>query len=37
VFLLASVVVIIGALEYFPALSLGPFVEHFQMMAGKVF
>ncbi|HZT40619.1 MAG TPA: potassium-transporting ATPase subunit KdpA [Chthonomonadaceae bacterium] len=36
-FLLAAVVLIIGALEYFPALALGPFVEHFQMMGGKLF
>ena len=33
--LLAAVVLIIGALEYFPALSLGPIVEHFQMLGGK--
>jgi K+-transporting ATPase ATPase A chain len=36
-FLLAAVVLIIGALEYFPALSLGPVVEHFQMLGGKLF
>ncbi len=36
-FLLAFVVLIVGALEYFPALSLGPIVEHFQMIAGKLF
>jgi K+-transporting ATPase ATPase A chain len=36
-FLLAGVVLIIGALEYFPALSLGPVVEHFQMLGGKLF
>jgi K+-transporting ATPase ATPase A chain len=36
-FLLAAVVLIIGALEYFPALSLGPVVEHFQMLAGRSF
>jgi len=35
-FLLAAVVLIVGALEYFPALSLGPLVEHFQMLAGKL-
>jgi len=29
--LLVSVVLIVGALTYFPALSLGPIVEHFQM------
>jgi K+-transporting ATPase ATPase A chain len=33
VFLLASVVLIVGALEYFPALSLGPIIEQFQMLA----
>jgi K+-transporting ATPase ATPase A chain len=37
ILLLAGVVVIVGALEFFPALSLGPIVEHFQMMAGKLF
>ena len=31
VLLLASVVLIVGALTYFPALSLGPIVEQFQM------
>ncbi|HTY61486.1 MAG TPA: potassium-transporting ATPase subunit KdpA [Acidobacteriota bacterium] len=36
-FLLAAVVLIVGALEYFPALSLGPIVEHFQMVGGKLF
>jgi K+-transporting ATPase ATPase A chain len=30
--LLAAVVLIIGALEYFPALALGPVIEHFQMV-----
>ncbi len=35
--LLAGVVLIVGALEYFPALSLGPIVEHFQMLGGKFF
>ena len=34
--LLASVVLIVGALEYFPALALGPIVEHFQMLAGNL-
>jgi K+-transporting ATPase ATPase A chain len=37
VFLLASVVLIVGALTFFPALSLGPIVEHFLMGAGKLF
>ena len=36
-FLLISVILIVGALTYFPALSLGPYVEHFLMNAGKVF
>ena len=35
--LLASVVLIVGALEYFPALALGPIVEHLEMLAGKVY
>ena len=37
VFLLVSVVLIVGALTFFPALSLGPIVEHFLMGAGKLF
>jgi potassium-transporting ATPase potassium-binding subunit len=36
-FLLAAVVLIVGALEYFPALALGPIVEHFQMTGGHLF
>ena len=35
VVLLVGVVVIVGALTFFPALSLGPIVEHFLMHAGK--
>lgn len=35
--LLAGVVIIVGALTYFPAVSLGPVVEHFLMNAGKTF
>ena len=35
--LLVGVVVIIGALTFFPALSLGPIVEHFLMREGKLF
>jgi K+-transporting ATPase ATPase A chain len=35
--LLTSVVLIIGALTYFPALSLGPILEHLLMNAGKTF
>jgi len=37
VILLIGTIVIVGALTYFPALSLGPIVEHFQMLSGKVF
>ncbi len=37
VVLLIGTVVIVGALTYFPALSLGPIVEHFQMLGGKLF
>jgi K+-transporting ATPase ATPase A chain len=35
--LLVSVVVIVGALTFFPALSLGPVVEHLLMNAGQTF
>jgi potassium-transporting ATPase potassium-binding subunit len=35
--LLVSVVLIVGALTFFPALSLGPIVEHLLMMKGQVF
>jgi K+-transporting ATPase ATPase A chain len=34
--LLVGVVIIVGALTFFPALSLGPVVEHFLAMSGKV-
>jgi K+-transporting ATPase ATPase A chain len=34
--LLAGVVLLVGALTYFPALSLGPIVEHFLMQEGKL-
>lgn len=34
--LLAGVVLIVGALTFFPALSLGPIVEHLLMMQGKL-
>ena len=37
VVLLISVILIVGALTFFPALSLGPVVEHFLMHAGRVF
>jgi K+-transporting ATPase ATPase A chain len=35
--LLTATVVIVGALTFFPALSLGPVLEHLLMHAGKVF
>src|SRR4029077_14573179 len=35
--LLVSVTVIVGALTFFPALSLGPIVEHFLMSNGQTF
>ena len=35
--LLVSVVVIVGALTFFPALALSPVVEHFLARAGRVF
>jgi K+-transporting ATPase ATPase A chain len=35
--LLVSVIVIVGALTFFPALSLGPIVEHLLMQAGQTF
>jgi K+-transporting ATPase ATPase A chain len=37
VVLLIGTVIIVGALTYFPALSLGPIVEHLQMLNGKLF
>ena len=33
--LLVSTIIIVGALTFFPALSLGPILEHLQMFAGK--
>ena len=35
--LLISVILIVGALTFFPALALGPIVEHFLMQAGRLF
>jgi K+-transporting ATPase ATPase A chain len=35
--LLIGTVIIVGALTFFPALSLGPIVEHLQMLGGKTF
>ena len=37
VVLLIGVILIVGALTFFPALSLGPIVEHFLMQAGRLF
>jgi K+-transporting ATPase ATPase A chain len=34
VFLLVSVVLVVGALAFFPALALGPIVEHLQLVRG---
>jgi len=36
-FMLAAVILIVGALTFFPALSLGPLLEHFLMKAGTGF
>jgi K+-transporting ATPase ATPase A chain len=35
--LLAGVVIVVGGLTFFPALALGPMVEHFLMQAGVLF
>lgn len=35
--LLVSIIVIVGALTFFPALSLGPIVEHLLMQSGETF
>jgi K+-transporting ATPase ATPase A chain len=35
--LLVSIIVIVGALTFFPVLSLGPIVEHLLMLSGKTF
>jgi K+-transporting ATPase ATPase A chain len=35
--LLVGVILILGALTFFPALSLGPILEHLQLQAGKLF
>lgn len=35
--LLVGTILIVTGLEFFPALALGPIVEHFQMLAGKTF
>lgn len=35
--LLVGIILIMGGLQYFPALALGPIVEHFAMLAGQTF
>jgi K+-transporting ATPase ATPase A chain len=35
--LLIGIILILGGLQFFPALALGPIVEHFEMLAGKTF
>jgi K+-transporting ATPase ATPase A chain len=35
--LLVGTVILVGALTFFPALALGPIVEHFLMQSGKLF
>ena len=35
--LLVGVVLIVGALTYFPSYALGPIIEHFQMRDGNLF
>jgi K+-transporting ATPase ATPase A chain len=35
--LLVGTIVIVGALTFFPALSLGPILEHMLLHAGKAF
>jgi K+-transporting ATPase ATPase A chain len=35
--LLVSVILIVSALTFFPALALGPIVEHYLMLAGSLF
>jgi K+-transporting ATPase ATPase A chain len=35
--LLVGVILVVGGLTYFPALAVGPIVEHFAMIAGRAF
>ncbi len=35
--LIVGVILIVGGLTFFPALALGPIVEHLAMLAGTVF
>jgi K+-transporting ATPase ATPase A chain len=37
VLLVSGVILILGGLTYFPALALGPIVEHLAMIAGQTF
>jgi potassium-transporting ATPase potassium-binding subunit len=37
VFTLIAVIVVVGALTFFPSLTLGPIVEHFLMLQGRTF
>ena len=37
IILLVGTVLLIGALNFLPALALGPVVEHFLMYTGKLF
>ncbi len=37
IMLLLSTILLIGALNFLPALALGPILEHFQMLQGKLF
>ena len=35
--LLAAIILVMGGLQFFPALALGPIAEHFSMLAGQTF
>jgi K+-transporting ATPase ATPase A chain len=35
--LLIGIILILGGLQFFPALALGPIVEHFEMLAGQTY
>jgi len=35
--LVIGVILIVGGLTYFPALALGPIVEHFAMLSGNLY
>ncbi len=37
VVLMVSVILIFGAMSFFPALALGPLAEHFEMLSGRTF